>query len=738
LRETIYRFGDFELSCRERILRRQGTLVPMPPKAVATLLVLLEADGRVVSKAELLDAVWPGTFVDEANLPQTMSVLRRALEPGFPDTSPIETVSRVGYMFRAPINIDSEAEQPPVSSEPEVREQTLPDGPAQPIQKTAREPAERPNRTAWLVTAVAIAVFLAGAVFWFSNRHAQFLSGDLKLVPLTSGAGWELDPTISPDGKLLAYSSRRSGEASYSLWVKPVFGLEGAKCILRQENNVLYPKWSPDGSKIAFISMGGHEPSGVSVLNVATGEARVVKSLPLILIAQTPLGDGGNMVPAWLPDGHSLVYSQWNGKDRTFLLLLDTLSGKTETLTEPPSLTVDDQAAVSPDGRSVAFLREGENDTDIDLIDLKTRKITSVQSHWTESSGLAWDPRGRELVTASAHAGTAWTMWRVPLNGEPTPVNTGAPAMVDEPVFSRDGKIFAFTSFDPSTDLQLVPELTGTATPRVLYPATQGATEGAVSWDGKQIAFGSNRSGQFEVWLGPLDGDASAQPTQLTHGLNVQNAWSVQWSPDDQTLTLAVVSKSNVRCIVVDTRTGGIAPVQVPGQEQFACWEPIFSLDGRWIYVYLSKDTGPHEYKVSVGAVPYAEALPDILDMARFYEGYPWQYTTGDKGIGLFRSKQTGPDASKLEAVPGLQDVHFSHNWTQRGGGVLFMDTRKPNPPLERYDVLSGKITALTAPLEHPDFTRDFDYRSREHYLIYTRFRESAGTQIYALVPRNQ
>src|SRR3990170_3639677 len=76
----IYEFGGFRLDKHQRLLfRREGEPVPLTPKAFAVLLALVENSGRTLSKDELLDRVWGETFVEEANLTQTISVLRRKL-----------------------------------------------------------------------------------------------------------------------------------------------------------------------------------------------------------------------------------------------------------------------------------------------------------------------------------------------------------------------------------------------------------------------------------------------------------------------------------------------------------------------------------------------------------------------------------------------------------------------------------------------------------------------------------
>jgi DNA-binding winged helix-turn-helix (wHTH) protein/pimeloyl-ACP methyl ester carboxylesterase len=99
-----YRFGPFHLDPRERRLSRGGEVIPLRLKVFDTLLVLVENAGRLVTKQELLDAVWPETTVEENNLNHNVSVLRKALGEKATGQQYIETVPRVGYRFAAPVD----------------------------------------------------------------------------------------------------------------------------------------------------------------------------------------------------------------------------------------------------------------------------------------------------------------------------------------------------------------------------------------------------------------------------------------------------------------------------------------------------------------------------------------------------------------------------------------------------------------------------------------------------------
>ena len=97
----IYEFGQFRLDASGRVLLRDDRIVPLPPKVLDTLVILIENHGQLVEKEKLRRAIWPDTYVDDNSLMHNISVLRKTLG-GAPDGKPyIETAPRRGYRSRA-------------------------------------------------------------------------------------------------------------------------------------------------------------------------------------------------------------------------------------------------------------------------------------------------------------------------------------------------------------------------------------------------------------------------------------------------------------------------------------------------------------------------------------------------------------------------------------------------------------------------------------------------------------
>lgn len=99
-----YEFGLFRLNTREHVLLRDGEVVPLAPKALDLLVALVENNGRVISKDELMRQVWPDSYVEEANLSHHVFTLRKALGEDRNGAKYIETIPRRGYRFVARVS----------------------------------------------------------------------------------------------------------------------------------------------------------------------------------------------------------------------------------------------------------------------------------------------------------------------------------------------------------------------------------------------------------------------------------------------------------------------------------------------------------------------------------------------------------------------------------------------------------------------------------------------------------
>ena len=290
---NIYRFGSFELDETARTLLRNGIVVAMAPKAVHTLLLLVQASGRVVPKSELLRSVWPDTHVEENALAQVIFTLRKQLAVDDAGESPIETVTRIGYRFRPPViperaaNGQTTEEQAPPPD---------PNAAAAALDQTSRMPSIAPQAKPtkvplWPGVAVIAVLALAGALFWFRPGHP-------RPQPQNS---WTMNQVTENDS----------------------------------DHNVGAAAISPDGHTLAYT-----DTTGISLREMQTGRTHPLKGPTLSALRLLWFGDGSKL----------LLTGFEHLSDHPEIWVISTANA------EPILLRRDaNDGAPSPDGRSIAF-----------------------------------------------------------------------------------------------------------------------------------------------------------------------------------------------------------------------------------------------------------------------------------------------------------------------------------------------------------------------------------------------
>ena len=185
--ETAYRFGDFELHPHERLLRRSGESLVLPPKVFDALFCLVSKAGHLVSKSELTDTLWPSTYVSEANLTNTIVDLRKIV-----GRDAIRTVSKHGYRFVAPV--EGEPGMPRATYEKFVRAKELT------VQRSMNSMTEARNLY-WICLAedpsFAAGWAWLGRCCWFLGKFKSDSSVDVELARAAFRRAFALDPDLA-------------------------------------------------------------------------------------------------------------------------------------------------------------------------------------------------------------------------------------------------------------------------------------------------------------------------------------------------------------------------------------------------------------------------------------------------------------------------------------------------------------------------------------------------------------
>ena len=432
-----WHFGVFEVDARRGELRRSGVPLKLRDQSFQILVALLKNPGEIVTREELRHLLWPSdTFVDfDHSLNTAMMKLRDALGDSTEAPIYIETIPKRGYRFVAPVSPGADAETPSSSL-----------GYVLPYTQGAMPPnaplAWRSSRfqlwgigVAVLTLTVGIGALVMLRARMFSFRDGLGISPEYQLVPITTAAGMAQDPTLSPDGKAIAYVWDGSGNRRPDVYVI----LTGAEKPLRltysRTGLVGHPAWSPDGREIAFIRCEGSK-GGVFIVPALGGDERMLTSVGCHY-------DASNSV-TWSADATRLFISDRCPAGDFGLVSLSLSTGEKRCLTQigPAGYGKRYRFSLSPDYKTIAFLPAVASATcaiyTISVDGGEPRQVVRDDKPCTE---LMWDFDGKSIVFRSERTRLS-SLWRVPAEGGEIRPETKYPALGR---FSKDGKRFVFS-----------------------------------------------------------------------------------------------------------------------------------------------------------------------------------------------------------------------------------------------------------------------------------------------------
>lgn len=211
---VIYEFESFRLEPANRRLSCEGREILLPGRAFDVLLMLVQRSGALLTKDDVLDAVWGGTMVEESNLTVAISTVRRALNENPQDRRFIQTVARRGYRFIAEVR--EGAATPRVSKGLAVHEQVEPDAAAvaataETVLPAAAEPARRASSRIWPFALVGVLLLALAAGFWYFLRPTEPIR-TLAVLPITNGPPQSAASEVELLGLTDGLISRLSGE----------------------------------------------------------------------------------------------------------------------------------------------------------------------------------------------------------------------------------------------------------------------------------------------------------------------------------------------------------------------------------------------------------------------------------------------------------------------------------------------------------------------------------------------
>jgi Tol biopolymer transport system component/predicted Ser/Thr protein kinase len=583
--------------------------------------------------------------------------------------------------------------------------------------RTAIENAATPptHASTWgKVAATGALVVAAILATWFVGAHGTQPDGMIHAVPLTTYPGTQDSPSFSPDGSRVAFAWDGEKQDNFDIYVKRI-GPGPPVRLTRDPAADTAPAWSPDGSAIAFLRDSRPGRSNIVLIPPSGGPERVVAEVA---------GVGGFRQPlTWLPDGKWLIVVDHPSSQVPGLWLVSAVTGERRQLTrgaEGPFVG-DFGPAVAPDGRSLAFVRETANNScDLYLLtiggDLRPRGVPRRLTTNNEVIlGLAWTADSRELIYASGAPGDV-NLFRISAFGSARPRRLTEQHEIHNLTISRRTNRLVFVQSRRELDiyrLELSSERQEFHRSIPLIASSRLDRMPRYSPDGKNIAFVSLRSGNWQLWMSDSEGANPVQMTSFTRG----EVRAPSWSADGRQIGFLSQAEGSFQAYTVDVTGGSPRKLEALGTDTGG-W--IWSRDGRWIFFASTRGGSRQLWRVPAsGGAPQqwtrhgAMAPVESEDQKLLYyvnRGGIWSVPVeGGDEREVFKL-----DAPSAALEPGRSGIYFASALAfQKPGDLMYF--RLPGGPMTKIpDVQTQHGLSLS-----PD----------QHYLLYTKM-TSTGSDL--------
>ncbi len=732
----VYEFEDFRLDAAHKLLYRNGDQVLLTPKAVETLIALVESDGKVVGKDELMQTIWADAIVEESNLAQYLHVLRKTLGDTSDGKPYIETLKRRGYRFNGTVRVVKNADGlPPIEetgnfekasnglsrvagSRPLSAEQRgnvrvfsnlaverekvqsvnverldniyeVSDWRRSPQADTS-PPVVPQTRWKWfspLVLVVLVAGFagIGFSIYKFAMsgqnvaeaRSVPFLGLDMTRLTTT---GRSKRVAISPDGKYVAHVM--ADEDGDSLWVRQVAAANDTKIAGPSPSELVWVTFAPDGNFVYFLALA-RDKGHPELFRVPVLGGPIVKTAHDIA------------PPSFSPDGTRIAFMKTVANESR--LIVANADGTNEavlvTRRDPDYLSMFWYApAWSIDGSSIAFPvsqsdEKGRYET-VMAIDVETRaerRLTDVR--WQEVGQPRWLEDGILLTAAETSMGPE-QLWHISVPDGVASRITRDLNIYQNLSLTSDAKTLAVIQNQTVSNIW---SLDRNAESPKQVRSEVGWLHNLIWLPDGRLAYTSNAGGSSDIWTMNADG---SNVRQLTVGANAQLGISV--TADEKQLIFGAERSGKYNLWRVDIDGSNLQQL-TNGEGEYS---PQCTPDGRWI-IYQSHGNNPTIWKMPVSGgeataiIETKGSRPSLSPDGKFV-AYPYLDSSFERprwSIGI-TDIETGDRAKRFDFPSAVAERIV--RWTRDGKAIAFLKSSGGVPNIWIQPLDGGAPQPLT------------------------------------------
>jgi len=699
----VYEFGVYRVDTADRRLFRDGQEVPLSPKVFDTLVLLLETPGKLVGKDELIEKLWPGTFVGEDALTQKISLLRKALNGGNGADGYISTVPKLGYRFTGELITEAS----PIAGgndNSELRASSV---------QTAAVVGKSTKRNRSLVVGTALVILLCAAgSIWLAVRMLGRSSPVNYRITALDVSNFVHSGAISPDGKYIAYVADENGKSS--IWIRQVDGAgKGLEVVSTLEGGFFALSYSPDDNYLYYaLSIDPSKPSAVYRINPLGGTPQLIEGA-IGKVEFDPSGQrmvykrftyngknisGSELVVARADGTDVRLVAKSRGSDTGFngyhwssndtIIYAESVrrtGGFDAYVAEIPASGGKETRIIGPESAYFQTAQRWSRSEILALASVPTtglmqvwmfdknggkRRVTNDTNRYTDMTA---SPSSRRIL--ANRVDIEGSFWLVDSGQNPDasaqPVNAKEISIprgqYGDVVFTPDGNlVYAMIGVNGNSELWWV-RADGTGARQITSTGVPN-TEQRVSPDGRFVVFVVHRNGTARIWRVNIDG---SDARELTVGANDDYP---QVSPDGEWVVYSSLVAGQWGVWKVPSRGG--AAIRITGSVRAeAGVAPVISPDGKFIAV---EHMSPVSHRQRRGIVSFQDgSLQEELDLPEHCLAVSWSHD-GKSLVYLLNHRELWSQAINGHKPKMIMDLAsagevYGFDWSRDGTKMVLL-----------------------------------------------------------------
>ena len=547
---VVYEFGKFVLDPKERTLLADGVPIHLRAKEFDTLLLLVEHNGHLLTKEEMMAALWQNSFVEESNLARQISQLRKIFNTD--EEQFIETLPKHGYRFTAELRRTIvEPEDEIVLEKRTVKRVTFAIENELEAERLALPPAKK---TVFSLTRIAVLLLIAvagvGLVTWYFVLRGPPAVDPYAPVRLTDNPLDDTAPSWTREGRIRFY--RILPDNHVEVWSMQADG-SGQEPVKMPDGKRIFI-WSPDGQKIQYVK---NEDNSRVYLSNADGSGE----------RQLPFRGGGLSA-----DSKLITYHQRLSGDNFEIFTYAIETGEVRNVTNHDSFDAD--PSFSPDGKRIVFASSREGNAEIYSINIDGTDLTRLTNHPGLDAHAAYSPDGTQIMFGSVRENENGDIYLMNADGSGIVKLFGwdkANETVGPGGWSTDGtKIVFYSDRNGNDDLYIVNA--ETVRPRLVHSDPDNDIRGfSFSPDAGKIVYSremEDKTGELRMF------DSVSGRTSLIRKTELPGTFP-DWSPDGALIAYHDrIEGSSEICVIKPDGSGLRTLTSDLSQDAGPAWSP--------------------------------------------------------------------------------------------------------------------------------------------------------------------